>query len=260
MKAKNFLIVGVLSLTVLMATSCVHDVKTLSSFDSGPQMFEKRLMSGFEKIEIAGSPTVYYSQADSFSVIVKGAEKLLEEIITTKNGNTLEIRNRGKVGIFNVSVRNSEDLAVYVTSPDLVGVNLSGSGDFISEKRIDSDKFDVTLRGSGDIRIQDLICDNCNAEVIGSGDMVIKRLESKDVSALLVGSGDLSLDVFQVDNTSLVVRGSGDMNVNFREGCRAADCSLTGSGDINLKGKVKHFTSKKHGSGDIDTAKLSIEK
>lgn len=260
MKAKHFLMAGMLSLSVLMTTSCIHEARTLSPWESSPQASEKRIMKDFERIEISGSPTVYYSQADSFSVIVKGGKEVLDEIITSKTGNTLVIRNRGKVGIFNVSGRNTSDLAVFVTSPDLIGVHLNGSGDFISDSRIDSDKFDVTLRGSGDITIQDLICDNCQAELIGSGDLAIKRLEAKDVSALLVGSGDFSMNLWQVNHTDIAVRGSGDMNVDFREGCRSVDCSLTGSGDIRLSGKINHFSSKIHGSGDIDTAKLSIEK
>ena len=48
MKAKHFLMVGMLSLSVLMTTSCIHEARTLSPWESGPQVSEKRLMNDFE--------------------------------------------------------------------------------------------------------------------------------------------------------------------------------------------------------------------
>ena len=50
-------------------------------------------------------------------------------------------------------------MEVYVTSPDLIGVTLKGSGEFISSEKVDSDNLEITLAGSGDILFTEIICD-----------------------------------------------------------------------------------------------------
>ena len=217
-------------------------------------------MKDFERIEVNGSPTVHFTQADSFSVVVNAPNDIIEDIITEKQGNTLVVRNRGKMGIFNVSFNGDAEMAVYVTSPDLVDVLVNGSGDFLCDGSIDTDKIDITLRGSGDINIRDLICDRCKVELIGSGDVSLDRLEAKEVTGLLIGSGDLDMKLRKVDDTRLALKGSGDIEAGFADGCRSVECQLQGSGDISLSGRVAHFKGDKNGSGDISIDELLVDK
>ena len=221
---------------------------------------EDRLIKGFEEVEVVGSPNVYYTQADSFSVRVKGPDNFVDNILTEKNGKTLTVRNKGKWGVVNISFSDEDELAVYVTSPDLVAVRVNGSGDFISTDLIDTDNMNITLRGSGDINIDKLLCDRCDVELIGSGDIDLPEVEAKETSAVLVGSGDIKMGLSKVADTRLSLKGSGDIKVDFSEGCRSVDCTVNGSGDIGLSGKIGHFRGEKHGSGDIDIANLTIEK
>ena len=225
MKRKQLFQVGLLLMAVLLlSTSCVHQTFGLS----GDIVTEYRPLKGFEKIEISGSPNVYYTQADSFSVKVKGSKDGLENILTDVNEGTLSIRNRGKMGIVNIVIHDEDQAEIYVTSPDLVSVRLSGSGDFTSEKRVDTDQMDIVLRGSGDIA--------------------------------LVGSGDIDLDLWHVLSTRLSLKGSGDINADFNEGCQAVDCELRGSGDITLSGVVSRFSKHETGSGDVNVGELQMLK
>lgn len=243
---------------VLMLGSCINERKVLGVFDS-EKVTERRAHDGFEKIEILGSPTVYYTQADSFSVSVKGPKSIVEDIITEVDGSTLKIRNRGKIGIFNFTVVDDDETAVYVTSPDLIHVQLSGSGDFVSDGRIDTDHALFVLRGSGDIDVEDIICDECEVELVGAGDFDINRLEAKDVSVSLIGSGDVEVNLCNVENTSIALKGSGDIKTTFQDACRKVDCELDGSGDIKLSGEVVHLNQHKVGTGDIDTSNLHVK-
>lgn len=221
---------------------------------------ETRKLSGYEKIEINGSPNVVYTQGKTFSVRVEGKRESVDNVETSVSGNTLYVKNKGKVGIFNFTTGSSDDAVVYVTSPDLISIRVNGSGDFISKTQIDTDRMTIVLRGSGDIDVKDIICDACNITLIGSGDVDLDRLEARDVNASLVGSGDIDLALLKVNVTRLYVKGSGDMKADFREGCGSVECQLTGSGDITLSGKVKHISKQKHGSGDIHINKLAVEK
>ena len=217
-----------------------------------------RDIRGFDRIDVIGSPTVYYTQADSFSVRVKGPTDLISNIITDVDGNTLSIRNKGKIGMFNVNFGGDKGLAVYVTSPDLIGVSLSGSGDFISESHVDTDVLDIRLKGSGDVRFNDVVCDRCDVELVGSGDVNIKRLDTRETSATVIGSGDLDIRQMNAVKTQLQLRGTGDIDVDFVSGCGAVDAELLGSGDITLKGQVRQFNMQKRGSGDINSGNLKV--
>jgi len=259
MKTKNMLISSLMLLFLTQTTaSCVHKANVFDS--DAPKVTQVRPLKGFERIEIYGSPTVYYTQADTFSVEVQCPENMLDEIVTEVSGKSLSIRNRGKLGIINVSIAGHNDIVVNVTSPDLIGIHLSGSGDFISRKRVDTDNMSIVLRGSGDVKFADIICDRCETELTGSGDIDVDRLEAQTSSISLVGSGDLDVRQWNVDDTRIALKGSGDIDVHFEEGCRKVNCQLTGSGDITLSGKIGQFGCQKRGSGDIHTDKLMIEK
>ena len=221
---------------------------------------EDRMLKGFEQIEITGSPTVIYTQGDKFSVRVTGPESMVERTITEVNGRTLLVRNKGKVGVVNFTLGNDADLKVYVTSPDLTAICLRGSGEFISNRQIDTDKMEVVLRGSGDIDFNEIICDDCSTELVGSGDIKIERLETRSHNISLIGSGDIQVSQWRVDKTDVMLKGSGDIKVDFVEGCKSADCELVGSGDITMSGYLEHYNVQKRGSGDISINNLSIEK
>lgn len=256
MKRKQFAIVGMILLMGSATLVSCHNTAVISK----DYVTEDRLIKGFEEVEVVGSPNVYYTQADSFSVRVKGPDNFVDNILTEKNGKTLTVRNKGKWGVVNISFSDEDELAVYVTSPDLVAVRVNGSGDFISTDLIDTDNMNITLRGSGDINIDKLLCDRCDVELIGSGDIDLPEVEAKETSAVLVGSGDIKMGLSKVADTRLSLKGSGDIKVDFSEGCRSVDCTVNGSGDIGLSGKIGHFRGEKHGSGDIDIANLTIEK
>lgn len=256
MKRKQFAIVGMMLLMGSATLVSCHNTAVISK----DYVTEDRLIKGFEEVEVVGSPNVYYTQADSFSVRVKGPDNFVDNILTEKNGKTLTVRNKGKWGVVNISFSDEDELAVYVTSPDLVAVRVNGSGDFISTDLIDTDNMNITLRGSGDINIDKLLCDRCDVELIGSGDIDLPEVEAKETSAVLVGSGDIKMGLSKVADTRLSLKGSGDIKVVFSEGCRSVDCTVNGSGDIGLSGKIGHFRGEKHGSGDIDIANLTIEK
>jgi len=251
----------VFSLLVLMVPalySCSTNGLKVNYATDADVVSQSRGLAGFDRVEINGSPTVFYTQTDSFSVRVKGPKDVVDNIVTAVDGNTLSIRNKGKIGVFNVTLGGENNLSVYVTSPDLIGVSLNGSGDFISENHVDTDVLDIRLKGSGDIRFSDVLCDRCDVELIGSGDLDVKHLDTRETSAVLVGSGDIEIRQMNVADTRLSLRGSGDIDVDFVSGCGSVNAELQGSGDITLKGQVRHFDMHKRGSGDVNTGNLKV--
>lgn len=241
----------------MLLTAC-HGVKKHAELFDDERRTEVRQLRGFEKIEINGSPTVHYTQADSFAVTVEGPSAGIEKILMEVDNGTLRIRNRGKMGVINIVTDDEGGTIVHVSSPDLTSVALNGSGDFISQQRIDTDNMAIVLRGSGDIDMADLICDRCQVELIGSGDIDLDRVDAREASAVLVGSGDIDIHLWNTASTRLSLKGSGDIDAAFGEGCKSVACELRGSGDISLEGVVQLLSKQQSGSGDIHFGKLTV--
>ena len=202
--------------------------------DDGVIVTQNRKVGKFTAIRIEGSPTVRFVQGDKFEVKVKGKKELVEKIKTELDGTTLVVSVRSKIS-FNFFKNNRKKYmpVVYVTSPDLVGLELAGSGDFICDGAIDTDKLNVELAGSGDVDFNgSVICDDLNVELNGSGDVDFKNVETITSSLRLIGSGDIKV---AFDN------------------CRDVESSIAGSGDVTLKGNITGRLDKaKAGSGDYN--------
>ena len=65
-------VLGLVVMAMSSCSTCGNSGFNLSYTTSDEVNVSTRDIRGFEKIEVIGSPTVYYTQADSFSVRVKG--------------------------------------------------------------------------------------------------------------------------------------------------------------------------------------------
>lgn len=232
--------------TVFSLISC-----SFSASASEPQIEETRVVKAFTQILVKGSPTVIYTQGNKCSVKVKAPQNLIKEIKTVSNGNLLEIGRDDKLR--KLGFNNSNDMiVVYVTSPDIVGVDVMGSGEFVSEKPIDTDNISLKVRGSGEISVKGhLICDNAKILVAGSGDINVSDLEALTSNVQVVGSGDINLRQRNVNQTRVELTGSGDIEIDCLN-CDKLNSVLTGSGDISISGSVRQLKKSKAGSGSYD--------
>ncbi len=222
-----------MALTVLV--SC-KDLRVVSSKKTTVESV--RPLKDFERIEQLGAMDVKYIQADSFSVTVKAPEEdIINEVETRVENQRLIISMKGNDKRINLGIADSDDVTVYVSSPDLIGVELRGSGDFECLRHLDTDIMDIVLKGSGDIEFADIICDRINVSLVGSGDVEIKNVKTLRSMIELIGSGDIDMSF---TNSGTV------------------ESQLTGSGDITLKGLVKSHQYKVRGSGDIHTRELKV--
>ena len=203
------------------------------------QSSQTRPLRDFERIELLGSLDVKYQQADSFSVRVDAPVEVLKKVETLVDGDKLVVRMKGDGNLINFGVADSENVTVYVTSPDFLGITLKGSGDFECLHLLDTDNLDIVLNGSGDILFDDIICDRINVSLVGSGDVDVRNVKTLQSSLNLVGSGDIKM---AFDNSGKV------------------ESNLTGSGDITLTGVVREYRNNVRGSGDVNTEGLMIKK
>lgn len=229
---------------------------TFNKNDHTKLQSEQRVVKPFEAIDISHAVTVYYQQGTTTSVKVMCDKSEMKDVITESDGKTLVIKIDDMRGFG--FLRNHSTPEIYVTSPDLISVSLSGSGDFISDKIVDTDILNVSLAGSGDIKMKDIICDEVKGSLVGSGDLDLDNVTCKKASLYCTGSGDLDAKINDCKFTNLSLTGSGDVDVNM---CNSniVNSSVAGSGDITIKGNIKQLNRNVEGSGDIHIEKLKIE-
>lgn len=246
------LLLAVGAVMTLSACSEMREVKTaFVGEDSDSIVTQNRKVDKFVAIRIDGSPTVVYEQGIETKVRVEGGKKYADNIETFVDDGVLVVRHRKNSFNIFTNMRKVTSPVVYVTSPDLVAVKLSGSGDFVCEGPLDTDKLHVLLSGSGDVDFKGaVLCDTVNVVLRGSGDVDIKNVDAMSSFIQLVGSGDIEVKQKNVNATDIKLVGSGDIKVDMNN-CRDVDCNIAGSGDITLRGNMKGRLNKsKAGSGD----------
>ncbi len=249
---KNVIFMLLAVFTVTLCSCCGARVNVGRS-----RQFSKWLsVSGFNRIQQDGSMDIVYTQdsTNTWSVKIVGSKDDIQRVTASVSQGTLVLSERGS-HVLNVNLfSNDRGLTVYVTSPDLLGVKLIGSGDFYARGKVDTDNLDISLLGSGDASFGEVICDRCQSLLSGSGDIKISRLTTADLSINCVGSGDASFGHINSRKTTASLSGSGDVLLNFDRGDELKTI-LSGSGDITVKGTLEHVWQQKTGSGDINISK-----
>lgn len=255
---KNFLL---LIITLAISTAChlnidttIEDVKTAQ---------RPIVTAPFEQICNTTPYKVLYEQGESCNILIKGEEKAVLSIEAKSDGKKLVITSKGSTNITHglkelLAMAIDEDnydkiqTTIHITSPDLIGVEVKGSGEFESREIVDSDNLGIHLEGSGDITFKDIICDNATITCLGSGDIDIKKLTSVNTRAELKGSGDIEINETNVTNTQVKVLGSGDIDITGTS-CGSILAEVLGSGDIEIKGSFSSIDERITGSGSINT-------
>jgi hypothetical protein len=219
MKTIKITLLFSLFLILLGLNSCIEDIFIEGN---GISRTESRSVSGFDQISSSGDFHVIVMPGSKYSVEVTAETNLLPYIETDVVGNTLKIRTQGMY-----SLRVNDPIEIYITTPVLNGVTLSGSG-LIETGRFPSDDFRITLSGSGNIDTQ-ISADKMKANVSGSGTIYIEG-DAFESEFVISGSGIIKSYDLEQNICQAIISGSGDMYVNVSE---AIDARISGSGRVN---------------------------
>jgi hypothetical protein len=202
-------------------------------------------LSGFERIELAGSPDVIVTVGPAASVSAEGDQKTLDRLdIRVENGE-LKIGSKKRGGWFHSDNDHGRHVTIRVTLPKLAAASIAGSGDMRIDK-VEGDRFGGAIAGSGDMEIAALKVGAADFSIAGSGAVSAKgSAESTNVS--IAGSGDVDVAGVTARTAKISVMGSGNVSANASE---SADVSVMGSGDVTMTGTGR-CTTHKMGSGDV---------
>jgi hypothetical protein len=205
---------------------------------------QTRDLPSFSEISLRISAKVYLEQGEKQSVRIVASSETLEQVITEVKGRTLNIRFPNN----NIFKRwDPGKIEIYISVPEVDGLNLSGSGDIISEK-IETRILDLLISGSGNIKIEQLVAERVNATVSGSGNIKIEDGGVADeLKTRITGSGNIEASGFEAENVDAQTSGSGNCSV-FSNGM--IKVRIAGSGNVYYTGNPA-IESSIAGSGKV---------
>lgn len=216
------------------------------------QQKQERSVREFQSVSLNIQGHIYLKQEANTSVVLQGDPSLLENIETVVEGNTLKIRTKKKWGRWNRSRHGK--LNIYLSTPVIEGLKISGSGSITALTPITSTDATCSISGSGKIIIDQIKAKQVTCTISGSGDIQLKGESKSIVKARISGSGNINTAQLITERGSVHITGSGDCRIYASKHLEAR---VAGSGDIYYYGKPS-IDAKTAGSGNIKS--MSINK
>ncbi|MGI8634763.1 MAG: GIN domain-containing protein, partial [Segetibacter sp.] len=161
---KKPVLYAVLFIATLFA-SCINTGERVKG--SGNIISEARPVGNAEKIKVLGDIDVFIAQGPN-AVKVEGDDNVLQYIETVSDDNWFEIRTRD-----NINLSTSKPVKVYITTPKITDLNVSGSGNIkCNQKFSTDDNTSFNISGSGDIEVT-INAPKVEARISGSGNLHI---------------------------------------------------------------------------------------
>jgi len=211
---------------------------------AGPEKEEKRDIDEFSSLSLGIVANVLIYQGSKTELTIIGDPSTIEHIETRVVGGVLKIRYDKSWSFWD----KYDKVKIILSSPAWEGISVSGSGVVKNANKIKESNIDLSVSGSGMIKLDGLTCTEVNTRVSGSGDINIAGTEQADLMTVSIsGSGDVDALGLTVDKVKVRISGSGDASVSA---VSRLDVSISGSGDVDYLGDAI-VDARISGSGDV---------
>lgn len=244
-----------LLIPLALAVTACQGTRTSTSDDNGTASDDEQItknlnLGDFNRISIQGTADVVYTTGQTPAVKVSGIKKSVDFVkLNVSNGTLVISERKHEVSFFNL--RKSKRVVVYVTSPQLNGVDIDGTGDFTARNGIQAKSFHVSINGTGDADFKEVkLQGDANVEISGTGDVEATKLSANRLKVETAGTGDVTLRQIVASSITAETSGTGDILLDIRKG---GDVNLlsSGMGSITVKGNYKNLKKDRSGLGSI---------
>jgi hypothetical protein len=189
---------------------------------SGTAAEQARHVAAFSRVDLSGSSNVTIHAGGRQSVVVRADDNQLGQVTTQVHAGTLVIGTRG-------SFTTNSPMSVEISVPSLEALTLGGSG-ALTASNIRGPRVSVRLSGSGVVRASGTVT-RLDVSLGGSGDAQLDQLVAREVHAVLAGSGRIVTRATDTLRASLP--GSG--TIVYSGNPPHVMTSITGSGAITRR-------------------------
>ncbi|MGB5933808.1 MAG: head GIN domain-containing protein [Anaerolineae bacterium] len=205
MKGK-LLALGFAFLLVPVLAGCTL-LPEVSITGSGRVVTQEFTLTGFDKVDVSHAFKVDVSQGDSFSVVIRIDDNLVQYLQVVKEGDTLKIGLKPGWEAIQPRTKQAE-----ITMPELTGLSLSGASrgtitGFESAKSLSLD-----LSGASSLR-GDIEAGNASFDLSGASDLTLTG-SAQDVTIDARGGSSVDLGSFPVNDANVKASGASNVTVN----------------------------------------------
>jgi hypothetical protein len=231
---------------ILTATAAIFSIFFFTSCEKikgkGEVITETRNPGTYNSISLAMSATVYFTPDSVYSLRISGQENILREILTGVEGNSLVIRLKN-----GVILKNYEPIRVYITAPNVTGLDVSGSGDIFADNTWIVNDLSANISGSGNINIASVDAGRISASISGSGTIKVASGKAAREDLKISGSGTIDLRSVEAETVYATTSGSGETYIYVTS---LLDVTISGSGDTWYYG-TPAINTRISGSGSL---------
>ncbi len=206
---------------------------------SGNYSTENRTVDDFSSIDLSGIGDVYLTQGEK-DLRIEAEDNIIQEIKTEVGGGKLTIYHKARC------INPHMPIKIFVSTPELESLSISGSGRIISQSPIDSKALNLRVSGSGNMELN-AVCQDLQAMISGSGTALLKG-EAARSEIVISGSGSMHGYDLQTDRSKVTISGSGIAEIYVMEELSAL---ISGSGSLYCKGNPESVSQTVSGSGRV---------
>lgn len=222
---------------LLVVAALLAGCGAVSLTGSGNVVTQEQAITGFDKIGVSQGFQVEVRQGDTFSVIIRVDDNIVEHLEVARKGDTLKIGLKP-----NRSYRlKNTTLEAEVTMPTLVGLDLSGGSRATITGFTSTEDFDADLSGGSHVR-GDVEAGNAKLDLSGGSHLTLSG-SAQDLKLDASGGGQIDLGDFSVVDADVEMSGGGRATVN-----------ASGKLDANASGGSHVYYVGNPTLGDIDTS------
>ena len=229
----NFVSLASVSLLLIATQSCKNNCVE----GSGKEATDKRQVSAFAKLDIAGSFNITLVQDSSNTITINADDNILSIIKTDVSGDKLKISTDNK------NICSSKEISITIGVRDLKSIAASGAVEITSSGRLNLGDLDLHLSGATKIDL-DVAASNIETEGSGVSEITLKG-QARSHAIELSGSGNVHAFDLVVGNYSIETSGQSDCEINV---LNELNIHSTGASDIKYKGSPATINKSKTGA------------
>jgi hypothetical protein len=225
----------------LFLSSCAFDI----NFGDGKKgngiiaEDQREVTEEFTVVSASEGLDVYVTQAKDFEIIVEADENVIDLIGTDIRAGKLKIHAIENIG--------RATKKVYVSLPDITGLESSSGADLVGKTIIESDKISLNASSGSDLRVE-ISADEVDANTSSGADIRVSG-EANMLYANASSGSDIKARDFKVQTCHADASSGADISVNVSESLIAdassgADISYTGEATVQMKKSVSGSVHK----------------
>lgn len=204
----------------------------------GPVVSERLELNRIESLNLQIPAIVYLRKGEKQEIVIEAQDNIIGYLNREVRAGHWEVE-------VDRCIRDMENVRIFLTLPEISGLEISGSGQIVSEEMLQLDDVSLGISGSGNINLS-MTADDVEAVISGSGEIRFNGA-ADEVLYRVTGSGDMLCFGLQARKGTVEIKGSGDVEVFVEE---ELDVNISGSGNVYYKG-APEINVRISGSGEV---------